>query len=342
MAHQISPVTANPEERAEIAAFLAGFVRGGGLEKPRQGDDQPSKWLERMRWWWDENPACRPDSPKGFLLRHDRDGLVGFSGLIPFPYEAAGEPIPTLVTTSFFVEESHRSAVMGLVARQRELGRRFQIIDGSASPEMRRLLERLGYAAGGLRAQFFFPTRRLGGRPAQALLLARGWSFPVASAAEVADLRLVTNPSDWREPSPGSDRVVRLDCRNGTIPWLARSGSEPRRFFGLLDEGGLPVARALGIYKRHAGLLSCHLLDHRDFHPGGAGLSLLLGKVLRASGEEGLDPATSLVILSRFGHPACLGMQGHPAGSNLFFHLPPSLQGVDKSCLPVEGDLVLL
>ncbi|MCB1206130.1 MAG: hypothetical protein KDN18_17850 [Verrucomicrobiae bacterium] len=342
MAHQILPVTATPEERNEIAAFLAGFVRAGGLLKPRPGDDTPSKWLDRMRWWWDENPACRPGSPRGFLLRNDDAEVVGFSGLIPFPYESAGEPVPALVTTSFFVEESHRSAVMGLIARQRELGRKFHIVDGSASPEMRRLLERLGYEAGGLRAQYFFPTRRLGGFPAHALLLARGWTFPVASSDEVADFRLVTHPSEWHEPAPKGERGIRLDLHNGSLSWLVRSGSEPRRFFGLVDSEDKPVARALGVYKRHAGLLSCHLLDHRDFHSGGAGLSLLIGKILRTQGDEGLDPATSLVILSRFGHHTSLGMPGHPAGSNLFFHLPPSLQGVEKECLPIEGDLVLL
>ncbi len=83
MSYRISIVTGSDAERREIAAFLAAFVRDGELLKPRCGDDDPAKWEQRMRWWWDENPHCLSDSPRGYRLDHETAGLVGFSGSFP-------------------------------------------------------------------------------------------------------------------------------------------------------------------------------------------------------------------------------------------------------------------
>lgn len=342
MSYRISSVAGSDEERRDIAAFLAAFVRDGELLQPRPGDDDPAKWEQRMRWWWDDNPHCLPDSPRGYRLDHATAGLVGFSGLIPFRYEAGEETVPTLVTTTLFVRERHRSAVMGLLSRQRELGRRYHLVDGSPSPEMRRVLDKFGYRHAGDRVQFLFPTRRLGGALSRAALLALGWSFPLPSAAEAEDCRLVLDPSDWVEPSVDGGRRLRRSSDPETLRWLARSGSDPRQFLGLIEGGGRPVARVLGVYQRRGPLRACLLLDHRDFHPGGAGLGLLLRKAIDGVGEGVLDPATSVLVLSRFGVTGHHGVPGRRVASVLRYHLPPPWQGLERDCLPVEGDLALL
>lgn len=341
MAYQITAVSGSVEERREVAAFLAAFVRDGELLLPRPGDDDPAVWRRRMGWWWDDNPHCREESPRGFLLSHDEAGLVGFSGLIPFTYEAAGETIPTLVTTTLFVRERHRSAVMGLISRQRELGRSYQIIDGSPSPEMRRILGKLGYLSAGDRAQFLFPTRRFGGAVARLALIASDWSVALPTSAEVADCRLVTDPGEWSDPHQDRDDVIRRVSDRATLIWLARSGSESRSFFGLVDTDGAPLARALGVYKQRAGVKSCLLLDYADFHPGGAGLLMLVKKLL-IDPAAGLDPATALIVLSRFGKDTYHGVSGRRADSILHYHLPEPWRHHPRACLPVEGDLVLL
>lgn len=341
MAYQITAIAGSVEERREVAAFLAAFVRDGELLLPRPGDDDPAVWERRMGWWWDGNPHCHEASPRGFLLRHDEAGLVGFSGLIPFTYEAAGKTIPTLVTTTFFVRERHRNAVMGLISRQRELGRSYQIIDGSPSPEMRRILRKLGYLSAGDRAQFLFPTRRFGGAAARLALIGGGWSVALPTAEEIVDCRLVTDPSEWADPKPYRDDLIRRVSDPATLSWLARSGSEPRAFFGLVDSEGVPLARALGVYKQRAGVKACLLLDYAEFHPGGAGLLMLVKKLL-ADPAAGLDPATALIVLSRFGEAAYHGMPGHRADSILHYHLPEPWRHHPRVCLPVEGDLVLL
>jgi hypothetical protein len=341
MAYQITAVSGSVEERREIAAFLAAFVRDGELLLPRTGDDDPAVWEKRMSWWWDDNPHCREDSPRGFLLVHDEGGIVGFSGLNPLTYEAAGEGIPTLVTTTFFVRERHRNAVMGLISRQRELGRSYQIIDGSPSPEMRRILGKLGYVSAGDRAQYFFPTARLGGAAARLALVAAGWSVTLPSREEVRDCRLVTDPTSWTEPGLDPRNVIRRPSDSETLTWLARSGSELHGFFGLVDADGAPIARALGVYKQRAGVKACLLLDYADHHPGGAGLLMLVKKLLDDP-AAGLAPDTALIVLSRFGAAAYHGVPGHRAGSILHYHLPDPWCHQARVCLPVEGDLVLL
>lgn len=342
MSYHIASVTGSDAERREIASFLAAFVRDGELLVRRPGDDDPAVWTRRMRWWWDDNPHCLPDSPRGFLLRHESAGLVGFSGLIPFRYEAGGEIVPSLVTTTLFVREMHRSAVMGLLSRQRELGRRYHLVDSSPSPEMRRILDKFGYRHAGERVQFLFPTRRLGGAVGRAALAALGWSFPLPEASEIEGCRLVLDPAGWMEPSDSGDGRVRRSSDPETLRWLAESGSDPRQFFGLVDGEDRPLARALGVYQRRGPLKACLLLDHRDFHPGGAGLGLLVRQLLSPAAEGALDPATGVIVLSRFGVTGHHGVPGRRVPSILRYHLPPPWHELDRDCLPVEGDLPLL
>lgn len=341
MAYQITAVSGSVEERRSIAAFLAAFVRDGELLLPRPGDDDPAVWQRRMGWWWDENPHCHNDAPRGFLLVHDEAGLVGFSGLIPFTYEAAGKTIPTLVTTTLFVREGHRSAVMGLISRQRELGRTYQVIDGSPSPEMRRILGKLGYLSAGDRAQFLFPTHRFGGAVARFALTALDWSVELPNTEEVADYRVVSDPAEWSDPDQEREDVICRVSDRATLVWLARSGSESRAFFGLVDGDGIPLSRALGVYKQRAGVKACLLLDYADFHPGGAGLLMLVKKLL-TDPTSGLDPATALIVISRFGEATYHGVPGRRADSILHYHLPEPWRHHPRVCLPVEGDLVLL
>ncbi len=340
MAYRIESVAGDAGEKRAIAAFLAAFVRDGELPFPRPGDDDPAVWERRMGGWWDGNPHCREDSPKGFRLEHDEAGLVGFSGYIPFDYEVDGVAVPTMVSTTLFVREGHRGAVMGLFAKQRAFAKTHQIIDGSPSPEVRRLLEKFGYPYAGDRSQYFFPTRRFGGGFARALLRGIGWSFPLPSSDEAAGCRLVSDPADWdgfRVPHDG--RIHRHGGR-ATMEWLLRTGAERRSFHGLIDTEGTPLACALGVHRRRGGWKTCFLLDYRDHHPGSAGLGLLLRKLL--DDPAALPLGTAGLVLTRFGSSTLHGVAGRRVESNLYYHLPPPWQHRQKACLPVEGDLILI
>ncbi len=336
MAYGIIQVSDGVEERKRVSDFLAGFVGSGGLLRPRPGDEEADMWRRRMAWWWDENPHCQADSPKGFLIEHEKDGLVGFNGYIPFAYECEGETLPSLVSTTLFVEPAHRAAVLGLMMKQRRLGEHYQLVDGSPSPEMRRLLERFGYQSAGERSQYLIPRRAL----LRAGFHLPGWSLPLASVEEAASCRLVLDPAQWDGFShPRDGRIHRCGDR-ATQSWLLRSGSEARNFYGLLDGEGRPLACALGIHKRRLGRWICFLLDYRDHHPGQAGLGLLMRKLFEEPGA--LPEGTEGLVLSRFEKGTLHGAPGRRTGSNLYYHLPPAWQNRAKACLPVEGDLVLL
>lgn len=338
MGYRIVNVVGNAAGNRPVAEFLASFVRDGELAMPRPGDAEADVWEQRMRWWWDENPQCHADSPRGCILEDESGTIVGFNGFIPFDYEVDKEPVPTLVTTSFFVREGHRSAVMGMLARQRSLGKTYQIIDGSPSPEMRQLLGRLGYTHSGERRQYFFPTARLGGAGARALLRTRGWSFSLPSR-----VGSVTNdPLDLSAIATPQDGTLHRRCSAATLQWLTQVGSVRRQFFGLLDDTGVPLAYAIGMYKEKAGIKACLLMDYEDFHPDRKGLALLIRALLDDSRAAGLDSDTALLLLSFFETDAPNTAPGRRRDSLLYYQLPPSFRDREKACRPFEGDLSLI
>ena len=151
----------------------------------------------------------------------------------------------------------------------------------------------------------------------------------------------VPDPAAWPDFSLPRDGRIRRRLDAPTLSWLLRVGSEPRSFFGLLDESGAPLAQAIGVYKRKGGILCCLLLDHHDHLPGGGGLGLLVRRLLDDP-SAGLDPATALVVLSSFDPAPVKAPRGRRAESILYHHLPPRWQDRERCCLPIEGDLPLL
>lgn len=349
MGYEIKELQNSDAEQAAIARFLAEFVRDGELENPRPKDDETAMWEKRMRWWWDENPHCTPETPRGYYLEHSQDGIVGFNGYIPCRFEVDGKEVPSLIATTFFVRPEHRGSTIGLLSRQRMLGRSYQIIDGSPSPEVRYILDKMGYQQAEGRVQAAFPTLRVGGGLARAVLRGLGWSFSLPPRRQGEGYCIVTDARSWSEPAFPKDGRVRRSADAATLDWLIRSGSEARHFFGLLDPSGRPVARALGVYRLYRGILVCRLLDYRDMHDVSGGnvhwgphLDMLLRKLLDEVDAVGLDPTTDVIVVSRFfsnGHPAASGRQTEAI---LRYHLPKPWQDREKVIVPAEGDLIFL
>lgn len=339
MGYRIVSVVGGAGANRPVAEFLAAFVRDGELALPRPGDDDADVWQQRMRWWWDENPACRDESPRGFILEDEDGVVVGFNGLIPCDYEIDGEPVPSLVTTSFFVREGHRSAVMGMLTRQRALGKTYQMIDGSPSPEMRKLLEKLGYTAAGDRRQYFFPATRLGGAVARAALRMAGLSLPLPDAKGAT----VTNdPTAFAPVKAPRDGRLHRTVSVASLSWLTRVGSVRRQFFGLLDAAGNPLAFAIGMYKETPGIKACLLMDYEDFHPAGEGLTMLVRRLLEDTAGTGLERDTAVILLSLFEADAPASPPGRRRESILYYQLPPVCRDREKVSRPIEGDLPLI
>jgi len=340
--YRVDDVTGGAAGNREAAEFLANFVRDGGLPCPRSGDEEADVWQRRFFWWWDENPFCRDDSPRGFLLRDDAGELVGFNGLIPFDYAVDGEVVPTLVTTSFFVEEEHRSAVMGMLTRQRRLGARYQVIDGSPSPEMRRLLDKLGYRHSGERYQYFFPLRKFGGGATRAMLRPFGLSVELPDRREEeCRWRPVTWPEGLGSIPELRDGKLRRRITPESLAWLCEVGSEERSFFSLVDADDAPVAYAIGMSKERWGLKACLLMDYVDFRPEIDGLGRLIRRIVEEPTAFGLAGDTDLIAWSVFADSRP-GRNGLKRDSILHYQLPGRWEGCEKACLPFEGDLPLL
>lgn len=343
MGYTVQEVSDDAGAAEALAEFLASFVRDGELLRPGPGDDQAGVWRKRFSWWWDQNPFCREDSPRGYILRCGEGRIVGFSGFIPMDYEADGELVPALVATTFFVREAHRSAVMGLVTRQRALGRRFHIIDGSPSPEMRRLLDKLGYEHAGERHQYFFPLTGFGGLATQAVLGKAGLSLALpAEGALPSTCYLATSPLEVETIPRSRDGKLRRKITEESLLWLCQSGSGERSFFGLCDAQGELIAYAIGLYKRKFGLCVCLLEDYVDFRPEENGLGQLLRTLMKDPIGSGVARDADALALSVLGPVEKPMPRGVRRNSILYYHLPERSASLTKHCLPIEGDLALI
>ncbi|MDF1659243.1 MAG: hypothetical protein P1U58_16615 [Verrucomicrobiales bacterium] len=343
MGYTVQEVTGDASANTALALFIASFVKDGGLRRPMDGDDCAEVWRKRFTWWWDENPSCRDDSPRGFILITSEGEIVGFSGFIPLDYEMDGEIIPALIATTFFVREAHRSAVMGLLSRQRSLGRSYHIIDGSPSPEMRTLLNKLGYEHAGERFQYYFPLTGFGGAATQLLLEQAGLSLSLPKRKELlSSFYLATSPEEIETIPTNHDSKLRRRITPEYLDWLCRVGSGERSFFGLCDAKGELMAYAVGIYKRKLGFCLCLLEDYMDFRPQEGALGQLIRMIMEDPIGSGVARDTDALALSVLGDSEEYQQKGIRRNSNLYFHLPEGIDPSSKRCLPIEGDLALI
>ncbi|MEM6280285.1 MAG: hypothetical protein AAF733_12455 [Verrucomicrobiota bacterium] len=343
MSYSVQDVSTDARSREDLARFLASFVRDGELPEPLEGDDQEEVWEKRFSWWWEENPYCRDDSPRGFILYSEKDEIVGFSGFIPLDYELQGEIVPSLVATTFFVRESHRSAVIGLLSRQRELGRRYHIIDGSPSAEMRRLLDKLGYTHAGERFQSYFPLRGFGGIAAHSILKKAGLSFSLPSRRELQTTHYIaTSPEEMETIPSRKDDTLRRSITRESLDWLCQVGSGERSFFGYCDAKGELIAYVIGLYKRKYRLCFCLLDEYFDFRPQEDGLGHLIRAILDDPIGCGVARDTDALALSVYGEESGSRPRGLRRSSFLYYQVPEGIDPRSKTCLPIEGDLALI
>lgn len=342
MGNRIEEVTRAARENGELAEFLAAFVRDGELPQPRPGDSDAAVWSKRFSWWWDENPFCLPSSPRGFILRDGQGEIVGFNGMIPFEYTESGLVLPALVATTFFVRQTHRSAVMGMLARQRALSCDYHMIDGSPSPEMRRLLERLGYEHEGNRYQYYFPLPGLGGQFSQSMLRRVGMSLPLPSDAWVEGCYMATSLEEVESVPEMKDGKFRWHVTADSLRWIISVGSDPRSFFGLCDPHGRLLAYAIGFYKAKWGMCACMLHDYGEFDRSGRAFVALLRRLVEQPWDCGIRPGTDMLTWSTYGRTGSEEASGLRRDSILYYKIPQGRPPCEKASVPLEGDLFLL
>lgn len=125
----------SPQEYPSLAQFLADFPE-------RVGD--ADFWSSRFRLWWDENPAFRPDMPRGWVLRHNgRTG--GFLANVPSFMLVGGEPAVVFSISTWMVLPDFREASLELLSRQIEESKGTLLFDTTPSKAVAEILENLGF-----------------------------------------------------------------------------------------------------------------------------------------------------------------------------------------------------
>ncbi|NNE91336.1 MAG: hypothetical protein HKN23_06785 [Verrucomicrobiales bacterium] len=337
----------------EIAEYLAGFVLAGNLANPLPGDDQADAWNRRLNWWWHDNPFVGTSSGEclAYLMRDAETGnLVGFHGFIPFGYEADGQPVPTLIATTFFVDEPYRGHSMKIFMKLNKLGRSFQILDGTPSPEMREILDRFNYENRAEIERYNIvvkqPSLLKKGKSALLRLCGIGRPLPGPLSGSCPGTRVINDPALIRSiPERTGRGLVRSVTPEG-LNWMTNSGHGERCFFGLIDSiSGQLRAFAIGLMKSAKGVTACRMLEYGAFDDDDSALLALLAKVAHQPGECGLPANVDLLLWSVFegavkAKPASLKPEIRE--STLYFKLPDQWKDRPKACLPCEGDLVLL
>lgn len=125
-----------PADYSELAAFLASF--------PDDETGSAGAWLDRMRAWWDLNPAFEDSMARGWVLRYD-DRIVGFFGSIPRRFRLGGRETTVFASTTWRVLPEYRGTSMALKRRQMDEQQGTLHFSTTPRSEVVRLLELLGY-----------------------------------------------------------------------------------------------------------------------------------------------------------------------------------------------------
>lgn len=125
-----------PADYAELAAFLADF--------PGDKSKSAASWRNRMRTWWELNPAYAHGLTRGWLLRQDGK-IVGFFGSIPWRFQLGGAETTVFAGTTWRVLAEYRGMSMTLKRRQMEDHKGALHFSTTPRPEVARMLGLLGY-----------------------------------------------------------------------------------------------------------------------------------------------------------------------------------------------------
>tara|TARA_R110002096_G_scaffold385536_1_gene579368 strand:- start:2770 stop:3765 length:996 start_codon:yes stop_codon:yes gene_type:complete len=331
MSYEIQEFRLPAAELEEVADFLADFVGDGELPDGSELDANPAVWSKRLSHWWTSNPFSRVDTPLGFVLRlQETNQIVGFQGFIPQDYVKGGEVIPGLISTTFFVRESQRSAALGMMMRLKRLSQRFHLVDGTPSGEVRAILDRLGFQKTGTGAQRYriVPLVRLA---------------TLGRRENLQGFHVVLDPMEARSiPTPETSKLQKHVTREG-LAWFIRSGSQPLCFAGLCDDSGRLCAYFIANTKSKFGLLSARVMESASFDADGAGLLRLANFASREPGQCGLPPKTSVVAWTSLNGGFRPDWLIRRSWSTHLYHLSPSsLRDTEKVAQPSEGDSMLL
>jgi hypothetical protein len=187
-----------PDDYGALCGMLSAFPWEGLTPMP---------WEQRLRHWWDDNPAFHPGWERGWVL-DEGEKLVGFLGSVPRRVAIDGQVAVSANATTWWVAPEHRKLSLSMLARftaQKAAGH----FNTTGSATTLKLLEAFGYVP--------FPGGRWSGEsflivdPARivaASLRQRGAQRGIPGIALAAGLVEATAPlghliQKWRLPEAG-------------------------------------------------------------------------------------------------------------------------------------------
>ncbi len=319
----ISPYPDTPTARAELGEFLT-------RQLPPQ--NRP-KWEQRLRFWWDENPAAAAIEERGRWVHAD-GRLVAYGGSIPALYAWQEHPCQALYSTTFCVDGQFPKAAALIFLQQREVAEHRIIAHSTPSPRVQTALLKLGARAEQTVTRHYFPAG-----PASHLR-GRSW-WP----ALPANKRVVTDPAEVTaiaRPYQRADRIEKWITPE-YLRWFCHSPTRPHHFLGLVDAAGTLSSYLLVTRQHVRGLRSWDVLESFTTQEDRTELYALIGLLVK---EPGLLPGGAVLItaatfpddLTWAPPPALLRRTQHVCH---FFLFPEALRQAPKHTIMAEGDLGL-
>lgn len=306
---------------------LAGFLHAGWPETP------VSIWLNRLQYWWDDNPFREADSHLGYTALAGQE-IVGFGGYIPAKFAWQGQPVPGLYATSFRVDEKYSKVAAKMFLNQREVMERHVIVHSTPLPKIQTALVKMGGRGETQVTCHYIALGKLGyfnGQPP--------WPVLPRTMRVVTDLAEV---SSLTRPYQRKDRLEKWTTLE-SLKWYCRSPMRRHHFIGAVDAAGVLSSFLLIAARRRRGIGTWDVVETfttRDTHHE---MLALLGALVH---EPDLLPGRKrLLTVTDFGDdPALAEMPAlirRKEQVSHFFLLPKTLSAVPKHTVLAEGDLGL-
>ncbi|MEM9038328.1 MAG: hypothetical protein AAGD33_00395 [Actinomycetota bacterium] len=325
-----------PVELDEWAEYLASAVRRGFFGDLGVGESADD-WTALMRQWWATNPYVDDTTTVALLLRSD-GRVVGFHGLIPVEYSLNGDPLPTLMATTFVVDPEFRGHSMKVFRRVAKLGARNQIVDGSATEDMRAVLDAAGwsFAAGEVSRSVVVQPRGLVARLRSIALIAARWAVRPDAVSLPPGTRWVTGPGHDDDTQAAADDVVRPPTERRFVEWIMSNGAHPRVYVGLADAQGGRLGHAVLEYRmRSLGTCVVRAVDGAGTD-GSVSLSDLLMAAAANPVAAGLPAGAAVLRWSELDGPG----EGAAADDTrrIYYRLPAALDDRPREARATESD----
>lgn len=271
------------DDHGALCEVLSGF--------PWEGITQMS-WPERIRHWWEDNPAFDPSVwDRGWVIE-DGSNLVGFLGSVPRRVAFEGRVKLSANATTWWVAPRYRSRSLALLQRfsTQEAAGHFST---TGSPSTHRMLEAFGYrpfpGAGWARESFAVVDparlvaakvreRTLRGSPATGALANRLAMALAPFGSSIQKLRLpaVRRPYDWAELARPDERfdpladVMRRRYRytaerdRESLDWYLRGEGPDRKVLLTCERDGMLAGFAIFLQRESGTLSDVAVLDCID------------------------------------------------------------------------------